>query len=303
MKESTDWRKLTHTGGKSKDAIACIRYEKERFAEDARNILKKKAVAKEIIKRREMEEEENKRRSKERKAKGISKHPNRSKRSTQRKAKQRRRDSRKQSRRKRENGKKRPRHKMSVSNTEEAITNKQDNPPVYLKILNNSSVLTVKIETLIYQTTNQRTYFTTDILNWYKFLKSDLIGTNLFNYGSNILLNTNLGGGAVKTRNGSSVIRLYSNVLDENSVAAAKHIPQFFAQNNEDNGDEERGKEREYEKERERKKQAQQIEQDRTTVAQKHKGEKTDIKTDRQKERNKERKKERKKDTQKGNKY
>ena len=61
---------------------------------------------------------------------------------------------------------------------------------------------------------------------------------------ANLWNKKNLGGGAVKTRNGSSVIRLYSNVLEENSVAAAKHIPQLFAQNNEDNGDEERKKER-----------------------------------------------------------
>ena len=51
----------------------------------------------------------------------------------------------------------------------EVKTNEEDNPPVYLRNLNNSSVLTVKIETLIYQTTNQRSYFTTDLLNWYRF--------------------------------------------------------------------------------------------------------------------------------------
>ena len=52
----------------------------------------------------------------------------------------------------------------------EVKTNEEDNPPVYLRNLNNSSILSVNIEILIGQGTNNRTYFTTDILNWYKFL-------------------------------------------------------------------------------------------------------------------------------------
>ena len=46
---------------------------RNKIAEDARNITKKKALAKDIIKRREMEEEHRKRPSKERTAKTISK--------------------------------------------------------------------------------------------------------------------------------------------------------------------------------------------------------------------------------------
>ena len=82
----------------------------------------------------------------------------------------------------------------------EVKTLEEDNPPVYLRNLNNSSVLTVKIETLVFQTTNQRTYFTTDILNWYKFLITDLTGATLKNYGSNTLATT-IGGGAVILQN------------------------------------------------------------------------------------------------------
>ena len=77
----------------------------------------------------------------------------------------------------------------------EVRTNEEDNPPVYLRNLNNSSVLTVKIEVLIYQTTNQRSYFTTDLLNWYRFRLVDLTGSTLTNYGSNPLATT-IGGGA-----------------------------------------------------------------------------------------------------------
>ena len=46
FKESTDWRKLTYIGDQSKDAIACVRYEKEIIAEGARNILKEKTIGK-----------------------------------------------------------------------------------------------------------------------------------------------------------------------------------------------------------------------------------------------------------------
>ena len=78
----------------------------------------------------------------------------------------------------------------------EVITNEEDNPSVYLRNLNNSSVLTVKIEILIVQGTNNRSYFPTDMLNWYKFLITDLTGVALDNYGSNTL-NTTIQGGAV----------------------------------------------------------------------------------------------------------
>ena len=82
----------------------------------------------------------------------------------------------------------------------EVKTNEEDNPPVYLKNLNNSSVLTVKITILIQQGINNRTYFPNDLLNYYKFLIADLTGKTLKNYGSNTLATT-LGGGAVILQN------------------------------------------------------------------------------------------------------
>ena len=66
--------------------------------------------------------------------------------------------------------------------TADVLTNENDNPSVYLKNLNNTSVLTVNIQTLIQQTTNNRTYLENDLLYWYKFLIADV---GIPNYGSN----------------------------------------------------------------------------------------------------------------------
>ena len=41
-----------------------------------------------------------------------------------------------------------------------------------------------------------RSYFTTDLLNWYRFRLVDLTDSSLANYGFNPLLTTTLGGGA-----------------------------------------------------------------------------------------------------------
>jgi len=69
--------------------------------------------------------------------------------------------------------------------TADVVTNENDNSPVYIKNLNNSSILTLNIKTLISQTANTRSYFTGDLLNWYKFLLAD--GLDLVNYGTNPL--------------------------------------------------------------------------------------------------------------------
>jgi fumarate reductase subunit C len=55
--------------------------------------------------------------------------------------------------------------------TADAVTNENDNSPVYIKNLNNSSILTLNIKTLISQTANTRSYFTGDLLNWYNPFK------------------------------------------------------------------------------------------------------------------------------------
>ena len=81
--------------------------------------------------------------------------------------------------------------------TADVLTREEDNPPVYLTNINNTSILTLNIKTLIQQTTNTRSYFLTDLFYWYRFFLAD--APAIPNYVSGGLAAT-LGGNASITQ-------------------------------------------------------------------------------------------------------
>jgi len=99
--------------------------------------------------------------------------------------------------------------------TADVITKEQDNPSVYLTNINNTSILTLNIKTLIQQTTNTRTYFLTDLLYWYRFFLSD--APAIPNY---------VVGGAAATLGGNAVISA-DEVVTFGTVPSYLTLPDF----------------------------------------------------------------------------
>ena len=64
---------------------------------------------------------------------------------------------------------------LNVDLTADVLTNEEDNPSVYLTNINNTLILTLNIKTLIQQTTNNRSYFLTDLFYWYRFFYQMLL--------------------------------------------------------------------------------------------------------------------------------
>ena len=100
--------------------------------------------------------------------------------------------------------------------TADMLTNEEDNPAVYLKNINNTSILTINIKTLIQQTTNNRSYFLTDLLYWYRFFIADL-PPSIPNY---------VAGGPSATLGGNAVISA-DEVVTFGTIPSYLTLPNF----------------------------------------------------------------------------